>query len=609
MSMGLPDARKFPFLEAPAMSSIEDSILFLKEQSALTGDEQMTPIGQMLSNLPVDVVIGKMLIMGSIFHMIDPVLSIAAAMSVQSPFTSRAYTDHDAMATRKPLESDHGDPFTLLNVFDEWIKVKAEGMGTRKWCKRRALEEQRFYEMTKLKNQFKDLLRDHNLLIGKDEKQRYYTSDERRKKHGERKRLGALKKEMDKDSRRRKVLKLEDDDFAVSEGEEDDRGEDIKDMEFRLTHNLSQLQNVANENRSFTLRDINLLKIILCSGLYPQVAIADDCNCYKRDSEQAFHTKSKPFLLLHPTSVFSGQPELLQLKEENTQVASDLKGRLSNKHELLAYVTLLETNKAYVMNTMRVPALQTIMLFSNSIDTNSDCTRLIGDGWLEITFPDVESAENIMSSVIQLRATWQNLLQLRLQDTLQSLETEKKVSPRARQLERLLATKLTDFLDSDVLYTVRRILPAECQYLYVGPERTPQIPTGKGNGFGFSVSGTIHPVKGGTQVNQYLTFQCLLDSVSAGVYGEHTPHMQRHWTCPRCECKLIVTILDRLQHESECQSQNIQACKAEEEKEVEEEKNSQLNPLRKPFFCSNCDKQLLLTTTEILKHKRSHSVS
>jgi len=32
-----------------------------------------------------------------VLQMIDPVLSIAAAMSVQSPFTSKAYTDHDAM--------------------------------------------------------------------------------------------------------------------------------------------------------------------------------------------------------------------------------------------------------------------------------------------------------------------------------------------------------------------------------------------------------------------------------------------------------------------------------------------------------------------------------
>ena len=60
---------------------------------------------------------------------------------------------------RKPLESDHGDPFTLLNAFDEWVKVKAEGRGTRKWSKKRGLEEQRFYEMTKLKQQFKELLK------------------------------------------------------------------------------------------------------------------------------------------------------------------------------------------------------------------------------------------------------------------------------------------------------------------------------------------------------------------------------------------------------------------------------------------------------------------
>ena len=50
-------------------------------------------------------------------------------------------------------------------------------------------------------------------------------------------------------------------------------------------------QETANHSRNFTRRDVNLLKIILCSGLYPQVAIADDCNTFKSSSEQAFHTK------------------------------------------------------------------------------------------------------------------------------------------------------------------------------------------------------------------------------------------------------------------------------------------------------------------------------
>ncbi|OWF54057.1 probable ATP-dependent RNA helicase DHX34 isoform X1 [Mizuhopecten yessoensis] len=611
ISMGLPDARKFPFLEAPEMSSIENSIIFLKEQGALRGDETLTPIGQMLSRLPVDVVIGKMLIMGSIFHITDPVLSIAAAMSVQSPFTSKAHSDHDAISARKPLESEHGDPFTLLNAFDEWIQVKADGRGTRKWCKRRALEEQRFYEMTKLKDQFKQLLRDHNLLDNTAQSERFYTSDERRKQHANRKRLGQLKRENANESKRRKVLKLEDGDYTISDGEEDDKGEDIKDLEFRLSHDIDKLHETSNKNRNFSRRDVNLLKIILCSGLYPQVAIADDCNSYKSDSEQSFHTKSKPFILLHPTSVFACHPDLLQVEEYkgDTKTPRDLQGKLNHKHQLLTFVSLLETTKPYLMNTMRVPALQTTTLFSNFIDTNSDCTRLVCDGWLEIRFPDEESAQHIMSSVIQLRATWQNLLTLRLQDTFKSLDSEKRINPRARKLEKLLAGKLAEYLASEVPYAVRRIMSAELKNLYKGPGQ--EANSNKDNTVVAGLMGSDygdkeHSTKGGTQINYYITYDCLLDDSSASVWGEYTSHMVKHWTCPRCNASLLVNVLERLRHEAECHSQNIEATKDEDENDLKEEKESQLNHMRKAYHCSVCEKDYNFTTTEILKHRRSH---
>ena len=41
---------------------------YLKEQGALDDSEKLTAIGKMLSQLPVDVVIGKMLIMASLFE-------------------------------------------------------------------------------------------------------------------------------------------------------------------------------------------------------------------------------------------------------------------------------------------------------------------------------------------------------------------------------------------------------------------------------------------------------------------------------------------------------------------------------------------------------------
>jgi HrpA-like RNA helicase len=91
VAMGLPNARKFPFIEPPPPESLENSILVLKEQGAMTPDERLTPMGRLLANLPVDVSIGKILIMGSLFNQVESVLTLAAALSVQSPFTNKAY--------------------------------------------------------------------------------------------------------------------------------------------------------------------------------------------------------------------------------------------------------------------------------------------------------------------------------------------------------------------------------------------------------------------------------------------------------------------------------------------------------------------------------------
>lgn len=56
-------------------------------------------MGKMLARLPVDIPLGKMLIMGSLFHQAQPVLSLAAALSVQTPFTNRAFRDPECEVT------------------------------------------------------------------------------------------------------------------------------------------------------------------------------------------------------------------------------------------------------------------------------------------------------------------------------------------------------------------------------------------------------------------------------------------------------------------------------------------------------------------------------
>lgn len=79
--------------------------------------------------------------------------------------------------------------------------------------------------------------------------------------------------------------------------------------------------------------------------------------------------------------------------------------------------TLLETNKPYLMNTMRMPAAQTLLLFAHSIDTDPLMTRIVFDSWLEVVFTDSASARLLLVCAMELRDWWSELLRHRLKQS------------------------------------------------------------------------------------------------------------------------------------------------------------------------------------------------
>ena len=136
---------------------------------------------------------------------------------------------------------------------------------SRKWCKKRGLEEQRFYEMTKLRQQFKEILEESGLLQ-KDLKN--MSSSDRTRRHGELKNLRKLKKEFHKQEgpKKKKILKMTMFDMNEDPDDADDKL-DIKDIEFRMRNDNSK---VLKSSKSINYRDLTILKLILSSGLYPQ---------------------------------------------------------------------------------------------------------------------------------------------------------------------------------------------------------------------------------------------------------------------------------------------------------------------------------------------------
>lgn len=608
-SMCLGDPLSFVFIDPPPAASIQTAVTYLKDQGALDSRGELTSIGSLLAQLPVDVVIGKMLVLGSVFNLVEPVLTIAAALSVQSPFLRSSQQNPDCATARQPLHSNQGDPFTLLNTFNAWVEVKGErGGGSRKWCRRRGLEEQRLYEMVNLRRQFKDLLKSQGLLESEEVPPSSGDRGQRREKLTERRKLHQLKRDHEQqESSKRKVLRLEEgQDGDMSSGSDtEERGKrkknkekgrhdmDIQEVKFKLRHDVSELQEAVTVSQDLSSRQQALLKLLVCRGLYPQLALPDEHNTTRKDSDQVFHTKNKQGVVMHPTSVFASDPEVLHVPEDDGREGSK---KDSSKHQLLAFVTLLETNKPYLTNCARVPALQTLLLVANTVDSNADCSRLVVDGWLELELKQPEEALKLLSTALSLRAEWERLLL----DQLNQGSGKTPTRATRKVLEKLSDGLVRFLLYTEISYSLRRLTALQTQNLYVGPQSEESL-SGLNPLFP-GVEAKPDPIKGGLCVTSFFTYNCLSDS--RDLYSEC---LRTFWTCPNCDLYMPLTPLERMQHEATCRPPGEQQ---EEEEESESEKpSSSMSSLTRVYHCDVCDKDLTLTSTEILKHKRQHLYS
>lgn len=103
------------------------------------------------------------------------------------------------------------------------------------------------------------------------------------------------------------------------------------------------------------------------------------------------------------------------------------------------------------------PPFQSLLLFSRSLDTNGDCSRLVADGWLELQLADSESAVRLLAASVRLRARWESALdrqlarqaQRRLPEVDQE-EEEEEEDPVARKEVAHLSRELLKFTASKV---------------------------------------------------------------------------------------------------------------------------------------------------------------
>ena len=171
LDLGSPELFLQSCIEPPSKVQVKRSIQTLIEIKAIlpNADLPLTALGYHLAKLPVDVRLGKMLIMGSLLECLDPVLTIAAALGGKSPFLSPHNKHTEAYAAHKRFkEHKFSDHLAIVTAYNRWMQVKQQhGHGaSHDFCRENFLSHTILEEIHSLRKHFKEYLREAGFVDG-----------------------------------------------------------------------------------------------------------------------------------------------------------------------------------------------------------------------------------------------------------------------------------------------------------------------------------------------------------------------------------------------------------------------------------------------------------
>ncbi|TKS86578.1 putative ATP-dependent RNA helicase TDRD9 [Collichthys lucidus] len=181
LDMGDPRSLLSTALSPPNLSDIVRTVLQLKEMGALSAksygrgqneDGELTFLGRVLAHLPVDLYLGKMVVLGHIFGCLDECLIIAASHSMKSFFAIPSM--QQLAGHRSKLAFARGTPsdsIAIVNAFKDELN----------WGKENFVQIKRIREAAELYEDLKNRVSQFNMYVPENAQPSDYTSTHRQK--------------------------------------------------------------------------------------------------------------------------------------------------------------------------------------------------------------------------------------------------------------------------------------------------------------------------------------------------------------------------------------------------------------------------------------------
>ena len=146
-------------LDGPSDEAVAAALQALRDLSAIDAEQRITSLGRHLSQIPVDLRVGKILVFASMLGCIEPALTVAACMSFRSFFLSPAAARDEANRAKARFADGKSDLLTHLNAYDAWVEAgRGGGRAERSFCHDNFLSYATLRQVRDIRRQYRSAL-------------------------------------------------------------------------------------------------------------------------------------------------------------------------------------------------------------------------------------------------------------------------------------------------------------------------------------------------------------------------------------------------------------------------------------------------------------------
>ncbi|WFD24175.1 RNA helicase [Malassezia equina] len=160
-SLGVKNLLEFDFMDPPPQDNLLTSMYQLWVLGALDNMGNLTPLGQKMSEFPMEPSLAKILIMSVEYQCSEEMLTIVSMLSVPTVFYRPKERQEESDAARERFYVAESDHLTLLHVYSQWRNNGFKDS----WCNRHFLHAKLLRKAREVRAQLEDILKSQKLAL------------------------------------------------------------------------------------------------------------------------------------------------------------------------------------------------------------------------------------------------------------------------------------------------------------------------------------------------------------------------------------------------------------------------------------------------------------